>query len=101
MRGHEVVVRAAEGADDDEGETAGVDGISGCGCRGEGFDDGFAGVGVWRSLRCQQVFSCGEDAVVGDEGLSIYALAGLVCCRKHRATYAFAANAVADDVGGF
>ena len=92
---------AAEGADDDEGEAAGVDGVSGCGGRGEGFDDGFAGVEVGGFLRCQQVFPCGEDTVVGDEGLLIHALAGLVCYRKHRATYTFAANAVADDVGGF
>ena len=101
MGGYEVVVRAADGADDDEGEAAGVDGVSGCGGRGEGFDDGFAGVEVRGSLRREQVFACGEDAVVGDEGLSIHPLAGLVYHRKHRATYTFAANAVADDVGGF
>ena len=69
MQSREVGGCAAEGADDDEGETAGVDGVAGCGGCGEGFDDGLGGVEVGGFRRCEQVFSCGEDAVVGDEDL--------------------------------
>lgn len=69
MRAQEEGVAAGEGAEDDEGEAARVDGVSGRDGRGEGGDERFrAFVRVRGAGGREEVLARGEDGVVGDEG---------------------------------
>lgn len=70
MRAQEEGVAAGEGAEDDEGEAARVDGVAGGDGRGEGGDEGFrAFVRVRGAGGREEVLARGEDGVVGDEGV--------------------------------
>lgn len=69
MRAQEEGVLAGEGAEDDEGEAARVDGVSGRDGRGDGGDERFrAFVRVRGAGGREEVLARGEDGVVGDEG---------------------------------
>ncbi len=65
---YHVGVGAGEGADDDQGQTAGVEGVAGWDNGREGAEDGLGGVkGLGRVT--EEVLACGENEVIGDKGL--------------------------------
>lgn len=71
MRTHDVVVLAGDGADDDETETARVDGMAGLDDGGERFENGFCVVERLVCVLAQEVLASGEDGVIRDDGLRV------------------------------